>query len=156
MNSIVDALRRLLPAAWSGALLAIALVATPAAFATLPRADAGRVVAHLFATEAWLAVALALVLWLPERARARQAAEAGAGSVLSTEMVLLLGALFCTLAGYFGVQQLLPAARTGRGALSFAQLHGVSVAFYGVKTVLVAWLAWRGAARPGASAAVAG
>lgn len=156
MSGIVDALRRLLPAAWCGALLAIALIAAPAAFAALPRADAGRVVARLFATEAWLAVAMALALWLLERARARRAAEAGAGSVLSTEMVLLLGALFCTLAGYFGVQQLLAAARAGRGGLSFAQLHGVSVAFYGVKTLLVAWLAWRGAARHAARTAVAG
>ena len=34
---------------WAGALLAIALLAAPAAFAVLPAADAGRVVARLFA-----------------------------------------------------------------------------------------------------------
>ena len=36
-------------AAWAGVLLAIAFLAAPAAFATLPGADAGRVVGRLFA-----------------------------------------------------------------------------------------------------------
>jgi len=82
-----------------------------------------------------------------ERSRARLAAEAGNGSVLSTEMLLVLGAVFCTVAGYFALQPLMPAARAGQGPLSFGQLHAVSSAFYAAKVLLLLVLAWR-AARP--------
>ncbi len=143
----IERLRRLLPAAWFGLLACIAFVATPAAFAVLPQAaDAGRVNGRIFMLEAWTSVALALLLWLLERGRARRAAAVGRGSVLSTEMVLLLAALLATVLGYFVVQQLLPLARAGQGSFSFGQLHAASVAFFGVKLLLVAALAWRGSA----------
>ncbi len=61
-------------------------------------------------------------------------------------LVLVLGAVFCTVAGYFGVQPMMAAARLGQGALSFGQLHAISAAFFAVKLVLVAVLAWRAAA----------
>ena len=140
-------LRRLLPALWGGLLLAIALVAAPSAFAVLPQHDAGRVVARLFAIEAEVSIALAMLLFLIERRRASAAAEAGQGSVISAPMLLLLGTLVCTVAGYFALLPLLEAARGGQGRWSFAALHGVSLGFYGLKTVLVLALAWR-AARP--------
>ena len=142
-----ERLRRLLPAVWAGLLLCVALIATPAPFATLSPADAGRVVGRVFVQEAWASLALALWLLATERRRARAAAEVGAGSVLSTEMLLLLGAVFCTVAGHFGLQPLMTAARSGAGALSFGQLHAISVLFFGVKTLLVLALAWR-AAKP--------
>ena len=144
---LVERLRRLLPGLWAGVLLCIALVATPAPFALLERADAGRVVGRIFVQEAWLSLALALGLLAIERNRARRSAERGLGSVLSTEMLLALGTLFCTVAGYFAIQPLLPAARAGQGSLSFGQLHAVSTLFFGLKTMLVLSLAWR-VARP--------
>ncbi|NRF69951.1 DUF4149 domain-containing protein [Aquincola sp. S2] len=140
---MAERLRRLLPALWAGLLLCVALIATPAPFATLASTDAGRVVARIFVQEAWISLGVALLLLFIERRRARDAAEAGRGSVLSTEMLLLLGTLFCTIAGHFGIQPMLPAARSGQGALSFGQLHGLSVLFFGAKTVLVLALAWR-------------
>jgi hypothetical protein len=82
-----------------------------------------------------------------ERVAARDAAEAGRGSQFSPGMALAAGALFCTVAGYFGVQPLMDAARAGQGSLSFGQLHAVSTAFFGVKLLLVLALAWR-ASRP--------
>ena len=142
---MVERLRRLLPGLWAGVLLCIAGIATPAPFATLERADAGRVVAHIFLREAWLSLALAVLLLAIERARARRAAEMGRGSQFSTEMVLLLGVLFCTVAGYFGLQPLMAAARAGQGGWSFGQLHAVSLALFGLKGVLLLVLAWRGA-----------
>jgi len=57
--------------------------------------------------------------------------------------VLALGAVFCTVAGYFALQPLMAAARAGQGTLSFGQLHAISAAFYALKLVLVALLAWR-------------
>lgn len=152
---MAEHLRRCLPGLWAGLLLCVALIATPAPFAVLASAEAGRVVGHIFVREAWLSLALAVLLLAIERQRARRAADAGKGSVLSTEMLLLLGAVFCTVAGYFGVQPLLPAARAGQGPLSFGQLHAVSLAFFALKILLVGVLAWRatapGVSRPGPS-----
>ena len=139
--------RLLLPALWAGLLLTIALVAAPSAFAVLPQADAGRVVARLFAIEAEASIAFAVLLFLIERRDAAAAAGAGQGSVVSAPMLLLLGTLMCTVAGYFALLPLLEAARAGTGRWSFAALHGVSLAFYGLKTLLVLALAWRAAGR---------
>ena len=91
--SRVERLRRLLPALWLGLLGCVAFIAAPAPFAVLAPIDAGRVNGRIFVQEAWTSVALALVLWLLERGRARRASAAGQGSVLSTEMVMLVGTL---------------------------------------------------------------
>ena len=146
--AVAERLRRLLPALWLGLLAGLAAIATPAPFAEVAREVAGRINGRMLAQEAWFSIAVALLLWLLERGRARRAAAAGRGSVLSTEMVLLLATLLCTLLGYFVVQPLLPAARLGQGAFSFGQLHAASVGFYAVKLLLVATLAWRAAAPP--------
>jgi len=130
-------------AAWAGALICIALLAAPAAFATLARADAGRFVGRLFGLEADISLALALLLIFIERRRVHQAARARSGSMLSAETLLLLGTLFCTVAGYFAVQPLMEAAKAGQGSWSFGLLHAVSSGFYGLKTLLVIALAWR-------------
>jgi hypothetical protein len=151
MAAVAERLRRLLPAAWLGLLACVAFIASPAPFAEVARDVAGRINGRIFVREAWASVALALGLWLLERARARHAAAAGRGSVLNTEMVLLLATLLCTFLGYFAVQQLLPAAREGQGPFSFGALHAISVGFYGLKLLLVAVLAWRAAASPAAA-----
>jgi hypothetical protein len=147
VNGVAERLRRLLPAVWLGLLLAVAAVATPAPFALLARADAGRVVARVLAQEAWISLVIGLLLLMLERRAAQRAAAAGSGSLFGTGMLLALGTLFCTVAGYFAVQPLLATARSGQGGLSFAQLHGVSVAFFALKIGLVAALTWRGAGR---------
>ncbi len=144
----VERLRRLLPALWAGVLLCIALVATPAPFALLERADAGRVVARVLLQEAWFSLLLATLLLLLERRIARRRSEAGAGSVLGTDTLLLLSTLFFTVAGYFGVQPLLADARAGQGSFGFGTLHAVSMLLFGLKCALVLWLAWRAAAQP--------
>ncbi|EHR71286.1 hypothetical protein BurJ1DRAFT_2454 [Burkholderiales bacterium JOSHI_001] len=140
-----------MPALWAGVLLAVATLATPAPFATLARADAGRVVGHIFVREAWLSLVLAVLLLAMERGRARQAADSGQGSQFSTEMLLVLGTVFCTVAGYFGTQPLMAAARAGQGAFSFGQLHGISFGLFGLKILLVVTLAWR-ATKPAGTA----
>jgi hypothetical protein len=146
MAAAAERVRRLLPAAWFGLLACVAFIASPAPFAEVARDVAGRINGRVFLREAWVSVGLALALWWLERARARRAAEAGQGSVLNTEMVLLLATLLCTFVGYFAVQQLLPAAREGQGLLGFGALHAISVGLFGLKLLLVAALAWRAAA----------
>jgi len=128
---------------WAGVLLCIAAIATPAAFAVLASADAGRVVARIFMPEAYLSLGVAIVLFAIERQRSRQVAEAGAGSVFSTNLVLLLGTLFCTVAGYFALQPMMAAARAGQGSVSFMTLHAISLGFFALKGLLVLALAWR-------------
>jgi hypothetical protein len=140
--------RRLLPGLWAGLLLCVAAVATPAAFALLAQADAGRVASRILAQEAYVSLVLGAVVLVLERAVARRAASAGQGSQFSTGMVMALGTVFCTVLGYFAVQAQMPAARLGQGALSFGQLHAVSAVFFGVKGLLVLALAWRAAAAP--------
>jgi hypothetical protein len=127
-------LRTLLPALWLGALLAIGLLAAPAAFATLGSTEAGRLVARLFSHEARLSLVLGVVVVLLERQRVRS---------FTPPMLLALGAVFCTVAGYYALLPMMAAARVGQGSWSFGQLHAVSLGFYGLKTLLVALLAWR-------------
>ena len=128
---------------WAGAILAIAALAAPDAFALLERAEAGRFVNQLFMQEAYASLVAAGLLFAIERRRTRDAAQLGRGSVLSGDMLLILGTLFCTVAGYFAVQPMMEAARAGQGAWSFGALHGASASMFVVKGVLVLILAWR-------------
>jgi len=63
--------------------------------------------------------------------------------VFGLNLVLLLGTLFCTIAGYFAVQPMVAAARAGQGTLSFGTLHAVSASLFALKGLLVLALAWR-------------
>ena len=128
---------------WAGVLLCIAAMAAPAAFSTLSSADAGRFVARVLTQEAYASLALALLLFALARQRSRQAAASGSGSVFSANILLLLGTLFCTVAGHFAVQPMMAAARDGHGAWSFGALHAVSGALFALKGLLVLALAWR-------------
>ena len=140
---MLDRLRVFLPGLWAGTLFCLALLATPAPFALLAPADAGRVVARLLAQEAYISLAVGVVLLGLERLAARQTAGHGRGPQFSAGMVLCLGALFCTVAGYFALQPLMAQARAGQGPLSFGQLHAVSAGFFVVKACFVLALAWR-------------
>ena len=128
---------------WAGMLASIGLMAAPAAFATLVPADAGRLVGRLLMQEAYVSLAMACVLFAIERQRSGRAAASGRGSVFSTNLILLLGTLFCTVAGHFAVQPMMAAARLGQGPWSFGALHAVSGSLFSLKGVLVLTLAWR-------------
>jgi len=136
----------LIAALWAGVLLCIGAIAAPAGFALLAPADAGRVAGRLLAIEAYLSLALVMLLFAIERKSARAAAAAGTGSAFSTNIVLLFGALFCTVAGYFaiiGTMAMMAAARAGQGAWSFGALHAASSSLFVLKGLLVLALAWR-------------
>jgi nitrate reductase gamma subunit len=138
-------LRRVMPSVWLGVLLAVATLATPAAFAVLPRPDAGLVAARILGNEAGVSLVVSVALLIIERERTRRAAESGAASSISNDMLLILAALFCTVLGYFGAQWVMPAARAGQAWLSFGQWHALSVGLFGAKTLAVGLLAWRAA-----------
>ena len=128
---------------WAGAIFGIAAIGAPAGFASLLPEAAGRVAGRMFMQEAYLSLAVAMVMLLLMRRLARADAEAGRGSVFSTNIVLVLGTLFCTMFGYFAIQPMMAAARAGQGVLSFGALHAVSAAFFGLKGLLALALAWR-------------
>ncbi len=144
---LAERARRMLPGLWAGWLLCVALLATPAAFALLARADAARVAGRMLAQEAYTSLALGVLVLVLERVAAQRAVRAGQGGQFTPGMVLALGTVFCTVLGYFALQPMMDAARAGQGALSFGQLHGVSALFYLVKLALVGALTWR-AAKP--------
>jgi len=138
-------LRRLLPGLWLGLLLCIAFVATPAPFATLEPEAAGRVVRHIFAIEAPASLVLGVVLLMLERRAGLARLEAGGPSQFTGEMMFVLGALFCTVAGHYGLQPLFDQARASGGPVAFGTLHTASTGFFGLKILLVAALAWKAA-----------
>lgn len=121
----------LLCALWLGALLAIAGIAAPALFASLPVAQAATAAARLFTAESHLSLAMALVFALLERRRAGR----GQGTQFSDGLMLSLAILFVTVVAQYG----LPAS----GIDSMASRHAVIVALYALKTGLVGALVWR-------------
>jgi len=134
---------RLVPAVWLGVLLCVALIATPAPFATLEPALAGRVVGHIFAREAPLSLLLAMLVLMMGRREAAARHEAGQGSQFSGEMLMAVLVLLCTVFGYYVLQPMMAAARAGVvQPLNFGQLHGLSFGLFGLKMVFVAVLAW--------------
>lgn len=145
-------LRVLLPAFWAGVLTCVGLIATPAPFATLSAVDAGRVVGRILTHEAYVSLGVGVVVLILERQAAHRAATAGQGSLMSTNVALALGTLFCTIAGYFAIQPLMAAARAGQGDVPFAVLHAVSSGFFVLKAILVLAIAWRVAGDQGSAA----
>ena len=136
-------LRALLASAWAGMLLTIGGLAAPTLFALLDRAAAGRVAGRYFFLEARASILLALAVIVIERMRVRRPLPGAAARQFSVELMLALGALFCTLIGFEALQPLMEQARAGTGRWSFATLHAVSSSFFAIKLVLVGALAWR-------------
>jgi len=138
-----ERLRRFLPGTWLGLLAGVAFIATPAPFATLATADAGRVVRHVFAIEAPASLAFGVLLLMLERHAGLVRHAATGASQFTPEMILVLGVLFCTVLGDYGLQPLMEQARAGTGSLDFGQLHLASTALFGLKGLFVLALAWK-------------
>ena len=139
-----ESLRRLLPGVWFGVLLAIALIATPAASGSLDKASFGTLARAIFAREAPTSLVLGVLILVIERRDALARHMATGVSQFSVEMTLAIGALFCTVAGYYGLESMMEQARSGAATpLTFMQLHAISLAFFGVKGLLVLTLAWK-------------
>jgi len=138
-----ERLRCFLPGIWLGLLAGVAFIATPAPFATLATADAGRVVRHVFSIEAPASLAFGVLLLMLERRAGVERHAATGASQFTAEMMLVLGALFCTVLGHYGMQPLMEQARTGTGNLEFGKLHLASTALFGLKGLFVLALAWK-------------
>lgn len=130
---------------WAGLLLGVGGVSAPSLFMVLDRPLAGLGAGRIFATEARLSLFIAVLLYVLERRRVRDLAESGAtGSVLTGNLLLMLGALFLTIFGQFALHPMIEAAKAGEATLlSFGALHGISAALFWIKTLCVVVLAWR-------------
>jgi hypothetical protein len=137
---------KLLAALWLGLVVTLGGVTAPLAFQVLERGLAGQLAGACFRLEAQLSLGAAMLLFMVHRKIAQQQAEAGQGSRISTELLLVLGALFCTVLGYFALQPMMEAARAGTGIYSFGTLHGASSLLFLLKGVLLLVLVWRGTA----------
>lgn len=148
MSKIVR-IQSLLASLWAGSLLTVGGVAAPALFSVLERQQAGTGAGQIFHIEARLSLAFAILLFALERRRVRDEVDQGSSqSALSTNLLLVLGALFLTVLGGFALQPMIQAAKAGEPtALSFAALHGISAVLYWLKGLMVLALAWRMTAR---------
>lgn len=130
---------------WVGLMLAVGGLASPSLFLVLERELAGKAAGRIFTLEAKVSLAFAMVLFMIERRRVRDLAESGqVATVMTGNLLLILGALFLAIFGEFVMHPMIEAAKAGQPtALSFGALHGVSSVLYWLRFVLVATLAWR-------------
>lgn len=144
---------------WAGVVIGVGGIAAPSLFLALDRAQAGKGAGQVFAIEARVSLALAIVLFLLERRRSGAAVEQGRGrSVMTPEILLILAALFFTVFGYFALQPMMAAAKAGQlTPLSFGAVHGLSAAMFWLKGLALVTLTWRlsAAQRTPAAAAAA-
>ena len=130
---------------WAGLIVGVGAISAPSLFAVLERAQAGQGAGQIFAVEARVSLALAIVLFALERRRVRDLAEAEGGSAsMTVQLLLVLGALFLTVFGQFALHPMIEAAKAGQSTpMSFGALHGISAVMFWLKGLLVMVLAWR-------------
>jgi hypothetical protein len=136
--------RLLLAALWAGSVWAVSYLAAPSAFAVLDGTQAGNVVGVMLTRSAWLAIALAVLLWL----LVAHAADLDARR--KRWLVGLIGGMLaCSLVVYLGLQPMMAAIREAAGPAgvraspqwgTFAALHGVSQVLYLAESILGAIL----------------
>lgn len=146
-DRILYVLQYLIVALWVGSIWTVGYLVAPVLFATLAdRALAGTVAGSIFASEAWLSIAAALLLltisWvmtaLIENRRQK------------LFQMTVIAMLVCTVVGYFGLQPFMSAIRqaaalaggimTPEQKQHFGWLHGLSSALFMVQSMLGIWL----------------
>ncbi len=135
---------------WAGLIVGVGAISAPSLFAVLDKAQAGQGAGRIFSVEAKVSLVMAMVLFVIERRRVRDEAEAQGGGTMgmTTQLLLVLGALFLTVFGQFALHPMIEAAKQGQPTpLSFGALHGISASMFWLKGVLVLILAWRLTAR---------
>jgi hypothetical protein len=137
---IASRVRLLLAALWAGSLWTIGYVVAPTLFLSLhDNVQAGTIVGFLLRSEAWLAIACAIILYLLVRFSKLEPARK------RTLSLLIVAMLACALVIYVGVQPVMAKLKEAAGAAGlagtpqgrqFGILHGVSQLMYLVESVL--------------------
>ena len=130
---------------WAGAVVVVGGLAAPALFSVLPRDMAGTGAGRMFHLESQLSLFMAMLVFVMERRRVRDAVESGAQqSALSATLLMMLAVLFLTIFGQHVLHPMIQAARQGApSGLSFAALHGISAAMYWGKALILLVMSWR-------------
>ena len=136
--------RLLLAALWAGSVWGVSYLAAPSAFAVLDSTRAGSVVAVMLTREAWLSIAVALLLAL------LVARSADLDAARRRWLWCCIGGMLaCSLVVYLGLQPVMAGIREAAGPAgvraspqwaTFAALHGVSQLCYLVESILGAIL----------------
>jgi hypothetical protein len=135
---IAARLRLLVIVLWVGSLWTIGYLVAPTLFMTLAdRVLAGTIAGKLFRVEAWLSVAMAVLLLA---LIAGSVAASRARTWLYRLTAVMLG---CTLVGYFGLQPMMAALReaapggvfSADARLQFGVLHGVASGLYLIQSI---------------------
>lgn len=130
--------RLLVAALWAGSLWTIGYVVAPTLFA-VDRAQAGAIMGFLLRSEAWLAIACAIALYVLVKFSAIEPARK------RTLSLLIVAMLACALVIYVGLQPVMAQLKEAAGAAGlagtpqgrrFGILHGVSQLVYLVESVL--------------------
>lgn len=138
-RSMVQRLAMILAALWAGMLGAIGFLAVPVLFLTLARQQAGSLAGIMFDRTANVALVLGVALLLLVRLLNRRAGIKGPNSSL----LWVLAALFFLVAGHFGLQPMVVAARDGAATvLSFGMLHALSTVLYVLQLISAVALSW--------------
>jgi hypothetical protein len=132
--------RLLVATLWAGSLWTIGYVVAPTLFLSLhDNVQAGTIVGFLLRTEAWLAVACAVILYVLVKWSSIEPARK------RTLSLVIVGMLACALVIYVGLQPVMANLREAAGAAGlkgtpegrqFGILHGVSQLVYLVESVL--------------------
>jgi hypothetical protein len=144
---VVQRIAAWLSGIWGGLLLGVGFVGAPAGFAVTTAEIAGRSAGRMFSVEAYVSLAVAVILLILARRSALEDPSQAPVSAINANVLIVLATLVCTIAGYFVIQPMMAAARAGQGNLSFGALHGLSAGFFALKALLVLTLAWRLAPR---------
>lgn len=134
---------------WIGSQLTVGYLVAPTLFETLTQRSAGQVASRLFCYEAWLSVAIGVVLLMLGHCLIRR------GEFAYRPLRWLLCAmLLCTLVGYFALAPFMETIRSAAArdgveiqhsiyAVRFVWLHGVASVLYLLQSALGVWLIWR-------------
>jgi hypothetical protein len=140
----LHAVRLLLAALWAGSLWTIGYVVAPTLFLSLhDNVLAGTIVGFLLRSQAWLAMACAVLLFWLVKAGGETAAR-------QRSLILIIAAMLaCALVIYLGLQPVMAQLKEAAGPAglagtpqgrTFGMLHGVSQLFYLAESLLGGWL----------------
>jgi hypothetical protein len=138
--TIATRIRLLVAALWAGSLWTIGYVVAPTLFLSLhDNVQAGTIVGFLLRSEAWLAIACAIILYLLVRFSTIEPAHK------RTLSLVIVAMLACALVIYAGLQPAMAKLKEAAGAAGlagtpqgrqFGILHGVSQLVYLAESVL--------------------
>lgn len=133
---LVSKARLLAVTLWAGSLWTVGYLVAPTLFATLhDRVLAGTIAGSMLRTEAWLSMALTVVM-VGLLTVSKDVTEQRRKT-----LYMVVGAmLVCTLVNYFGLWPVMADAKLAGDRSTFGMLHGISMVVYLAQSLLAVFL----------------